>query len=210
MAIDYLMPKLAMAMNEGTVNEWLVEEGELVNKGDTIANIETEKVVYDLESPESGYFHIILPVGETVDCGTLIGKFAENEEEVVVLQSAAAVTPAPTEVAVAEPVAPVTPRQSAVPAVVQAQTGGRVIASPLAHKMAKDRNLPLALVSGTGPGGRIVKRDVLAAEAGGVGRVAAIGGRIEKARVAMTGMRKTTANRLTQSLQTAAQLSSFW
>jgi pyruvate/2-oxoglutarate dehydrogenase complex dihydrolipoamide acyltransferase (E2) component len=81
MAIDYVMPKLAMAMNEGTINEWFVAEGDYVEKGQALATIETEKVAYDVESPDAGYFHIILPAGETVDCETLIAQFAESEEE---------------------------------------------------------------------------------------------------------------------------------
>jgi pyruvate/2-oxoglutarate dehydrogenase complex dihydrolipoamide acyltransferase (E2) component len=209
MAKDYVMPKLAMAMNEGTVNEWLAEEGGFINKGDIIATIETEKVAYDLEAPESGYLHIILPVGETVDCGTLIGQFAESEDELQALQKAKAAETVPADEAVpaAEPVAAVTQAAPQVP------SGGRIIASPLARKMAGDRNLSLALIGGTGPGGRIVKRDILAAVESGAGRAAvptAIGGRIEKARIPLKGTRKTIAHRMMQSLQSSAQLSSFW
>lgn len=217
MAKDYVMPKLAMAMNEGTVNEWLIEEGAQVNKGDIIASIETEKTAYDLESPESGLFHIILPAGETVDCGTLIGKFAEDEAELTTLQQE---QPAPTIAPVAEPTLADAAPQAAAPAVatqpaavVATQPGGRVIASPLARKLASDRNMTLTLISGTGPGGRIVKRDILAAETSGVGRAApamSAGGRIEKVRIAVKGPRKTIAERMTQSLQSTAQLSSFW
>jgi pyruvate/2-oxoglutarate dehydrogenase complex dihydrolipoamide acyltransferase (E2) component len=222
MAKDYVMPKLAMAMNEGTVVEWLVDEGSRVKKGDVIATIETEKTAYDLESPESGFFHIILPVGETVDCGTLIGTFAESEDELAAVQSEtpAAAAPAPPDseasaVAAATKTAAaiVSAAPAATPVAVQAPPGGRIIASPLARKMAAERTMNLSLVNGTGPGGRIVKRDVLAAEAGGVGHalpMAASGGRIEKARIAMKGTRKTIADHLTQSLRTAAQLSSFW
>ena len=208
MAKDYVMPKLAMAMNEGTVVEWLVAEGASVSKGDIIATIETEKTAYDLESPESGLFHIVLPAGETVDCGTPIGKFADDEAELTTLQEsrpvpASADTPPQAEESPAPPVA-------TQPA---ASAGGRVIASPLARKMASDRNLDLSLVAGTGPGGRIVKRDVLAAEASGVsqaGLLSRASGRIEKARISVKGARKTIADRMTQSLQSTAQLSSFW
>ena len=217
MAKDYVMPKLAMAMNEGTVNEWLVKEGAQVSKGDIIATVETEKTVYDLESPESGLFHIVLPAGETVDCGTLIGKFADDEAEYETLQKE---QPAPTAAPAAEPIPADAAPPATVPAVapqpaavMAAQPNGRVIASPLARKMASNRNLNLSLVTGTGPGGRIVKRDVLAAEASGVSRIgfaSSAGGRIEKARIAVKGARKTIADRMTQSLQSTAQLSSFW
>ena len=71
MAVDYVMPKLAMAMNEGTINEWLVQEGDYVEKGAVLATIETEKVAYDVESPEEGYLHILVAAG---DCGVDISK----------------------------------------------------------------------------------------------------------------------------------------
>ena len=113
MAINYTMPKLAMAMNEGTINEWLVAEGDYVEKGQVLATVETEKVSYDVESPDSGFFHIITPVGETVDCEVLVGQFAESEDELAVLQAAATdgggSVPAPVVAAVASaPAMPVT------------------------------------------------------------------------------------------------------
>ncbi|KPK55617.1 MAG: 2-oxo acid dehydrogenase [Thiotrichales bacterium SG8_50] len=221
MAKDYVMPKLAMAMNEGTITEWLVEEGTYVEKGAIISTIETEKVAYDLEAPESGYLHIVLPMGETADCGTLIGQFAESEDELASLQAArtdagvvtvqdempaasdTAAAPSPSQAAPGEPVSP----DTVLPA------GGRIIASPLARKMAADENLDLAFVQGTGPGGRIVKRDILAAVEQGIGRAvpaAPQGGWIEKARIPFSGTRRTIAARLTESLQSTAQLSSFW
>ena len=83
MAIDYVMPKLAMAMNEGTVNEWLVKEGEYIEEGAAIAVVETEKVSYDVESPRSGYLHIIVAQGETVPVEVTIAQFADTAEELV-------------------------------------------------------------------------------------------------------------------------------
>ena len=80
MATDFLMPKLAMAMNEGIVSEWLVEEGQYVNAGEPIASVETEKVSYDVESAEAGYFHILLPIGEATPVESVIGIFADSEE----------------------------------------------------------------------------------------------------------------------------------
>ena len=64
---EYVMPKLAMAMNEGTVADWLVQDGDYVEAGIPLAAIETEKVAYDVESPVSGYFYSVVPVGQTVD-----------------------------------------------------------------------------------------------------------------------------------------------
>jgi len=210
MAIDYVMPKLAMAMNEGTINEWFVVEGDLVEKGQPLATVETEKVAYDVESPDAGYFHIIVPAGETVNCETLVAQFAESEEELASLQSAAGsfenVEPDNVEPVIAETASPAVTTQ-ATPTVA---TGQRIKASPLARKMAHDATLDLRLVAGTGPGERIVKRDVVAALERGVSAPAAVTGNRELARIPMTGMRGTIASRMVQSLQQAAQLSSFW
>lgn len=204
MAIDYTMPKLAMAMNEGTIAEWLIDNGSYVEKGQPLATIETEKVAYDVESPEAGYFQIVVPVGETVSCDTLIARFAESEDEAKALASA----PSPSE----SPGSEDAPAAASTPATAldqePATTGERIKASPLARKLAKDAGLDLARIDGTGPGGRIVKRDVLAAESA----IPAIlpGGDRVLAEVPLTGMRGTIAARMQESLATGAQLTSNW
>lgn len=211
MAKDYVMPKLAMAMNEGTVNEWLFKEGDYVEEGAPIAVVETEKVSYDVESPASGYLHIIVPEGETVPVEVPIGQFAETPEECAELSAAAApVAAAPAGVTQFMPDL-LAPDTAAAPAVA---TGVRIKASPLAKKIAGDAGLDLSTVAGTGPGGRIVKRDVLLALETGVTAVsapAATGPLVEKLRIPMKGtVRATIARRMVESLQTAAQLSSSW
>jgi pyruvate/2-oxoglutarate dehydrogenase complex dihydrolipoamide acyltransferase (E2) component len=204
MAIDYVMPKLAMAMNEGTINEWLVQEGDFVEKGAVLATIETEKVAYDVESPEEGYLHILVAAGETVDCEVLIAQFAADEAELAELQQAApgGVPQGADEGATLAPA----PVASATPA-----GSGRIKASPLARRLAKQAGLELSAMTGTGPGGRIVKRDVLAAQRQqpvSPSPVPTAGNVL--ARIPMQGMRRTIANRMTQSLREAAQLSSNW
>src|SRR5210317_795075 len=131
MAIDYLMPKLAMAMNEGTVNEWLAAEGDYVEQGQLLATVETEKVSYDVESPDAGYLHIVVPAGETVDCETLLAQFAADEDELQQLQNGA-VSPAlaAPDVGSVQSPAPKTAAMTVAPG------QGRVKASPLARKMA--------------------------------------------------------------------------
>jgi pyruvate/2-oxoglutarate dehydrogenase complex dihydrolipoamide acyltransferase (E2) component len=200
-----------MAMNEGTVNEWLFKEGDYVEEGAPIAVVETEKVSYDVESPASGYLHIIVPEGETVPVEVPIGQFAETPEEYAELSAAAApVAAAPSGVTQFMPDL-LAPDTAAAPAVA---TGGRIKASPLAKKIARDAGLDLSAVAGTGPGGRIVKRDVLLALETGVTTVsapAATGPLVEKLRIPMKGtVRATIARRMVESLQTAAQLSSSW
>lgn len=204
MAIDYLMPKLAMAMNEGTVNEWLAAEGDYVEQGQLLATVETEKVSYDVESPDAGYLHIVVPAGETVDCETLLAQFAADEDELQQLQNGA-VSPAlaAPDVGSVQSPAPKTAAMTVAPG------QGRVKASPLARKMAAAAGLELALLVGTGPGGRIVKRDILAAQQSAATAPAAVGDQV-LARLPLQGMRKTIATRMTQSLRETAQLSSSW
>jgi pyruvate dehydrogenase E2 component (dihydrolipoamide acetyltransferase) len=210
MAKDYVMPKLAMGMNEGTVNEWLFKEGDYVEEGAPIATVETEKVSYDVESPHSGYLHILVAVGETVPVETRIGQFAETAEECTAFNddnAAKAPSPAPT-ITEAVPSSPL--REVAT----TSASGGRIKASPLAKKMAAGAGIDLAHMSGTGPGGRIVKRDVLLAQEQGqpaAGALGRSGPLVEKLRIPMKGtVRATIARRLVDSLQTAAQLSSNW
>ena len=218
MASNYVMPKLAMGMNEGTVVEWLVAEGQQVERGAPLMQVETEKVAYDVEAPVAGWFHIMVPAGETVPVEAVIGQFAASAEEYAEISGGAAAKAAPA----AAPAVPniefndnltstgaVMATSTAAPA-----TGGRIKASPLARKLARDRGIDLATLQGTGPEGRIVKRDILAAKAG-AGTTAAApalsvpGTLTVKGTVPLKGMRGAIARRMTQSLQTSAQLSHF-
>ena len=140
MITDYVMPKLAMAMNEGTINEWLVADGSHINKGSPVMVVETEKVSYDVEAPVSGFLHIILPVGETVPVETLVAKITDTEEEWQSLQGATA--PASDEKSTPAGAAPVV--SAAAPAA--ALTTARIKASPLARKLAAEAGLDLASV----------------------------------------------------------------
>ncbi len=221
MAKDYVMPKLAMAMNEGTVNEWLIESGQLVEKGQLVATMETEKVTYDLESPEAGYLHIILAEGETVPVESKIGVFVDSEEELAALVGGAT-EPASNNGNSGDAGSNTSSSAAAVssaPAAVPVRAAGeRLKASPLARKLAYDYNLDLALLTGSGPAGRIIKQDVLQALERGVSATPAAaaplslvhGGTQEKARIPIKGVRKVIADRMMQSLQTTAQLSADW
>ncbi len=211
MAIDYVMPKLATAMNEGTINEWLVSEGEYVEKGAVLASIETEKVAYDVEAPESGYLHIIVEAGETVDCEVLVARFAESEEELAELQAAGPATAAEqAEPSREERITVNVELVADAASATQRSSGERIKASPLARKMAAQTNLDLAGITGTGPGGRIVKRDILAAKDRPAPAVQASGAD-ELTRIPMKGtVRAGIAKRMVDSLQTAAQLASSW
>jgi pyruvate dehydrogenase E2 component (dihydrolipoamide acetyltransferase) len=187
MPTNVIMPSLGFDMTEGLLARWLKNEGDTVEKGQAIAEIETEKATVEIEAAAAGILaRIIVHAGETVPVGTLIGVIAEPGEEV----TAAPSPPAPP------PPAPVPEAgEGAAPA------GARVKASPVARKMAEEAGLDLSRVKGTGPGGRVVERDVQAAIAAGsapappgVPAVPAPG-----APVPLNRMRKTVARRMTES-----------
>ena len=217
MATNYLMPKLAMGMNEGTVVEWLAAEGQQLERGAPLMQVETEKVAYDVEAPVAGWLHIVVPAGETVPVESVIGQFAASAEEYAAITGGAVTAAAATAPGVpfndkltsTGAVMPVAPAAAA-----PAPAGGRIKASPLARKLARDRGIDLAAITGTGPQGRIVKRDVLAAKAGApataaIAQMSEPGTLTVKGTVPLKGVRGAIARRMTHSLQTAAQLSQF-
>lgn len=206
MAKKIVMPKLAMAMNEGTVTTWSFIEGAQVEKGSILLEIETEKVSYEIEAIADGFLHIVVPAGETVPVEALIGYLAADSDELASLQSDTR-----PDTAAREPAAEIVVANQEVVAAAKA-TGhvGRIIASPLAKKMATQHGLDLSKLNGSGPNGRIVKRDILAAIAGDAATPlipAAVGERKVKAVVPVKGMRKAIADNMMLSLSTSAQLS---
>jgi pyruvate dehydrogenase E2 component (dihydrolipoamide acetyltransferase) len=171
MATEFLMPKLGLTMEEGTILEWLVEDGATITPGMPVLRIETDKVESDVEAAAGGRFVRTAAVGDTFPCGAVIGYLLADGEEPPAAPSAGApaAAPTPTPAATAAPVAaPV----AAVP-VAATRDDGRVVASPNARRVAADLGVDLRYVRGTGPGGRIVSEDVEAAAAAGTARPAA-------------------------------------
>ncbi len=172
MPIDILMPALSPTMEEGTLAKWLVKEGDTIEPGDVIAEIETDKATMEVEAVDEGTVGKIL-VGEgteNVPVNNVIAVILQDGEDSNSIGNAPA-TPAPQPPKEAEPVAAeVTPEPSAaVPQqAVSKSSGGRIFASPLARRIAAQNNVPLDALSGSGPHGRIVKRDVEAAIVSGV------------------------------------------
>ncbi|MDX6767008.1 MAG: dihydrolipoamide acetyltransferase family protein [Candidatus Methylacidiphilales bacterium] len=204
------MPKLSDTMTEGTVVKWLKQEGDTVNSGDVIAEIETDKATMDLEAFDSGVLlKILAPAGTAAACKAPIAFIGEKGEKIdeaafaaaSVKEAAPASASAPAVEPVSAPALPL-PTPQAVGGLV-----GRAKASPLARKIAAENGVDLSRVTGTGPGGRIVKKDVLAlgstGGSGGSGWLHATGyiGKGDE-RVPLTNMRKTIAKRLQQSKQT--------
>ena len=233
MPVKILMPALSPTMTEGKLAKWLVGEGEEVNSGDVIAEIETDKATMEVEAVEEGKLgKILVPEGtEGVAVNNVIALLLEEGEDDSALDGVD-VSAAPlggnggTPPAAAEPAAPApstsAPEPAAAPAAPPPQpaaSGERIIASPLARRMASQAGLDLAGVSGTGPNGRIVKADVEAAIAGGASAApAAASAAPAGAPAAPTNaeklpfepefeleahstMRKTIARRLTESKQ---------
>lgn len=220
---EYVMPKLAMAMNEGTVADWLVQDGDYVEAGIPLASIETEKVAYDVESPVSGYFYSVVPVGQTVDCGTLLAHFCtEPQRPDAADTSANSSTDLPADTLATNEASSendaVAPSEVNTASNTASTTGPkRLKSSPLARKLAKQLHVQLDTLTGSGPGGRIVKRDVMAASEDRTHQSTQLataatevsGGDI-LATLPMSGLRKTIANRMVQSLQQTAQVSCHW
>ena len=227
MSFQVIMPKLSDAMAEGKVLQWLKNEGDRVQGGDVLASIETDKAEIELEAFGSGVLRKILAgEGQTVPVGQLIAVIAEPDEDIAGLVSAAPVpskVEAPAAAAVGAPAAappkaeaPV-PSKAEVPAPSRAEgkaaapgvlaapaplEAGWVPASPIARRMARDGGIDLAQVKGSGPGGRILERDVeafLATQAQRLAGAEVPAGEREFEDKELSTIRKTIATRMTQS-----------
>ncbi|PHS21294.1 MAG: pyruvate dehydrogenase complex dihydrolipoamide acetyltransferase [Robiginitomaculum sp.] len=213
MPIQILMPALSPTMEEGTLAKWLVKEGDEINAGDVIAEIETDKATMEVEAVEEGVLGKILVSGgsENVAINTVIALILEEGEDASALEGADIAAPVlrqaqdeaegdkPAPVLSApEPISP--PR----PELVEGEGASRIKASPLAKRLAKEAGLDLSAITGTGPGGRIVKRDVQNAPAS-VATPAATSTAPQAPGgfdlVPLDGMRKVIAARMTESFR---------
>jgi pyruvate dehydrogenase E2 component (dihydrolipoamide acetyltransferase) len=219
-----VLAKLSPTMEEGTVVKWSKQEGDAVKVGDVLAEIETDKANMEMEALGAGVLRkVLVPAGGKAPVGALIGVIADEGEDIAPLlaEAEAAATAAPEAATASASAAPApaapapTPAAPAAPAPVAPSPapGGRVKASPLARAMAAQRNVPLASIPGTGPGGRIVKRDVegylqappAAAPSTGAGRRPAVPvpSVPPGTAIPLTSMRRTIAKRLSESMYTA-------
>jgi len=180
-----LMPALSPTMKEGKITRWLKKEGDKISSGEAVAEVETDKSNLEVEAYEDGYLlKIVVPENESAPVGAPIGYLGEKGEKVeapaqqpkpVAAAPAPAApaprpsTPAPAAAQKTSAPAPATPRPQAGPAQVvpfrregdrRAEEEGRLRASPLAKRIAEERGLDLAALQGSGPQGRIIKRDI--------------------------------------------------
>jgi pyruvate dehydrogenase E2 component (dihydrolipoamide acetyltransferase) len=169
-----VLAKLSPTMEEGTIVKWNKKEGDVIKVGDVLAEIETDKANMEMEALGAGVLRkVLVGAGGKAPVGALIGVIADAAEDIQATLAEAAKSapaaapapaPAPAQVAPAAAPAPAprplpAPTLAAVPSPAPA-AGGRIKSSPLARAIAAQQNVPLAQLSGSGPGGRIVKRDV--------------------------------------------------
>ncbi len=212
MATKIVMEALSPTMEEGRLVAWKKKEGDKVAAGETLAEVETDKAVMELVARGEGVLRkIVLGEGATVPVGALVAIVGTADEDISGLGIGdkglgKAKAPAPAPIVAAAPKAsvpapaPVVP-QSPIP---NPQSPSRIRSSPLARRVARERGVDLKLVAGTGPAGRVVRRDVEAARTTGPAAAVALpaaalpeGGFRDEP---LTAMRKTIAKRLTQSL----------
>jgi pyruvate dehydrogenase E2 component (dihydrolipoyllysine-residue acetyltransferase) len=174
MATRVLMPKGSDTMTEGKVLKWVKHEGDAVANGDTVVEIETDKVDMEVESMGEGTLRrILVKEGEMVPVGQLLAVIGAPDEDISALVDGAkqAAAKASAEHAAAPPAetkhetppaapSPATSSAPAAPAPEPVAVGGRILASPLARRIAREKGIDLSRIAGSGPGGRIVRQDV--------------------------------------------------
>ena len=217
---DVLMPRLSDTMAEGVLSHWLKKQGDPVRKGDVLAEIETDKATMELEAYDDGILErLLVPDGATVPIGQPIAVIGDGTGTVAAEPAAATAEPAPA----AEPAQAAEPAPAAAadratpkpasPVLAAASASGLIRTSPLARAIAREHDIDMATIIGTGPEGRIVRADV---EAAVVGRRPGgcdkrprppptpprqLGRRAEPddQQIPLTAVRRVTAQRLTES-----------
>jgi pyruvate dehydrogenase E2 component (dihydrolipoamide acetyltransferase) len=200
MAVEVTMPKFGLTMHEGTIQRFFKAVGDHVSAGDPLYEVETEKVLYEVESPASGVLAVALfEEGATVECGVAVAVIAEANDDPASLRAKYACSPAAAsngEVKTAK-----APPAGVIEA--KAISGERRAVSPVARKLAAELGVNLNRVTGSGPGGRITREDVeRAAKSPQPPPLASPAHQS----IPMRGMRKTIAERMHQSLRETAQL----
>jgi len=221
MAIKITMPALSPTMEEGTLSKWDIKEGDKVSPGDTVAEIETDKATMEVDAADEGTLvKIVVPAGtQGVKVNALIGILAEDgesaEDAIKAIEDEEKKQPSSSP-APAQPTTPAAPAKAdttlvqaakASPAPKQAtptssqapgtEKGNRIFASPLARRLAKQNGLQLSLISGTGPHGRIIKRDIDSALANGTGKAAS---NVEQSIQTSTSTESSSSDELTMKL----------
>ncbi len=202
------LPKLSPTMEEGTLVAWIKKEGDAVDVDDLLAEVETDKATMEFRSFDRGVLlKILVPEGETLEPDVpvaIIGKAGEDISGLIAeVEAGAASKSAPESASVPESApesAPASVPESAP--VSGVATEGRVLSSPLVRRLARERSIDLRAVQGSGPRGRIVKRDIDSFEEGASISFSTTAERLPPRVVKASSMRRTIARRLTESTQT--------
>ena len=210
MPIEILMPALSPTMKEGNLAKWLKKEGDKIKAGEVIAEIETDKATMEVEAVDEGILgKIVIPAGtENVAVNSLIALLLESGEDKKSLESYAvkggaikAAAPAASAPAAVEEKK--SPQVAAISNMSSSHDNQGLKASPLAKRIAKENNVALAQISGSGPRGRIIKDDVLAFANSGAGRAGLVRRNPQEYSVSKnSNIRKVIAKRLLESKQT--------
>ncbi len=211
MAVQILMPKLGMSTAPLTLVEWKAKEGEPVEQGNVVLVVETEKIRHDIEAEVSGFLHILVKEGLEVPIGTVVGVIAKTKEELAALQKEK--PKGATKAAEVKEAPPAEAAQAEAPPAVEAEAKERILISPVARKLAEEHVIDITTITGTGPGGRIVREDIeKEIEAKKKAKVTpevtpeVYQGRRVKSVIPLKGMRKVIAEHMHRSLSISAQL----
>ena len=162
MATTIVMPKMGYDMREGTVVRWYKQEGDAIARGDVIADIETDKATVEFEAYTGGVlYRLVAQEGVPVPVGEAIAVIGEPGEEIAAVPSESVESVMEAETAAVPVAVPAAAVAGATADPAPARAAGEVRASPIARRLARERGIDLALVTGTGPGGRIVEQDIL-------------------------------------------------
>jgi pyruvate dehydrogenase E2 component (dihydrolipoamide acetyltransferase) len=153
LSVNVTMPKMGMTMKVGKVSKWYKNEGDSVEKGEDLFEVETEKITNKIESPGSGLlFQIVVPAGETVPVGTILGVIAEKGEQPERIEGIQVGEVSEVQAKAGSP--------QAAEAKAEPQEKKRIISTPSARRLAKELGVDLSLVTGSGPEGKIKEADV--------------------------------------------------
>lgn len=202
------IPKLGLTMVDCTLVEWAKQDGEKVSRGDVLYTVETDKISNEIEADGDGFLQRAADVDTVHPVGAVIGYLhgtkaaalaAERDGTDAVLAQLEAPAEAPT-----PPAVKMTMRE-------QSRDGGRILVSPVARRIAEENGLETDELTGTGPGGAILKRDVERSLAEAPSKVAPaqVPASVEPIRRPLSSMRRSIANRMMQSLQGSAQMTGF-
>ena len=222
MATDIVIPDIGESVTTGVVSTWLKADGEYVDRDEIVLELDTDKVTMEITAPAAGVLKRMAAEGDEVEVGAVIGTVDESAEKPAAA-SAPTHAEAPAKTEAAEASSPVAPPPAATAAAVAPVGTESVRATPLAERIALEKNIDLSRIVGTGAGGRIREHDVLAFVQSGQttnGSTSAVeesapqvqaapAGSRGTTRTKMTPLRQRIASRLVEAQQTAAMLTTF-